>query len=200
MLADVRERTTDLGEVVLAAAVPLRVRPLPPVDAPWRGPLPRPLVRRADDARAESLPTIDRDGEALSIDGLPPGRYVLMAPDSDEIVADPQPFELVPGVPLQLDWPFRVGRRVTLRFARGAAAQAEPADVLHVVVRDSGGNEVLARDVAPGDGGDWTVRHLFAPGRYVIDASSRGGLRFHDARADTAGFENDGTYDVPRAR
>lgn len=47
-------------------------------------------------------------------------------------------------------------------------------------VRDASGREVFARDVAPGDGGDWTVRHVFAPGRYAIDADSKGGLRFHD--------------------
>ncbi|MCB9879408.1 MAG: carboxypeptidase regulatory-like domain-containing protein [Planctomycetes bacterium] len=102
------EPETTLPPIELQRSVPLRVRPVLPATPPWRGPLPRPIVRDADGAIVAPHPQVSVDGDTLQLHGLPAGRFVLHAPERDALTAEPLPIELLPGVPLEIEWPVRV--------------------------------------------------------------------------------------------
>ncbi|MEZ6036673.1 MAG: hypothetical protein R3F29_04280, partial [Planctomycetota bacterium] len=99
------EAETTLPPIELQRSVPLRVRPVLPATPPWRGPLPRPIVRDAEGVPVAPHPQISVDGDTLQLHGLPAGRYVLHSPEHDAITSEPLPIELLPGVPLEVDWP-----------------------------------------------------------------------------------------------
>ncbi|HEX6810623.1 MAG TPA: sigma-70 family RNA polymerase sigma factor [Planctomycetota bacterium] len=192
-------RHYDLGDLVLAPTASLRVHVVRADGSPWRGPMP---YVRLTDAKGSRL---DRTNEPVP-GGLRlqvwPGQFTVHTEGTD-LIAAPQQVELTPGVETEVRVPVAIGRSRQLVWNGDGAHKPQRNEVLHVTVREAGGAVVVQRDVKdllPDLRGFryWYLSHVFAFGRYEVEAHSDSGLRYRgvlDVRDDV---DDPTRVDVPR--
>lgn len=183
----------DLGDETLEPSALLRVRPRLN-NAPWRGPLPRPIVHdAATGERLEPQPTSTVVDGILVLDGLPIGRLELRINSDDDLLGEAVPVRLLPGPAIQVDWPLRIGRELTLRFP--APKKVRTGQWVNVKIRDQNDTIVLERELTVDTSGAGLLEHVFAPGNYIVEAKWRDGPAWRWP-LDTARWRNGITIEI----
>jgi len=170
---------TDLGEIRLERAAPLRVRPCREDGTPWPVAPPWPTLRDSRGARLELYASAHRDGDALIFDTMPPGRYLIVANGEDGMLAAPLAVELRADQETRVDWPTSVGLSVYCTFTPPAGREIAADETLQVAVRHADGRTVALYNEPWLTGDHWTLSQTFALGDYELSAQSSRGERWH---------------------
>ena len=190
----------DFGNIVLAPPAALRVHIVRADGSPWRGPMPH--VRLADENGAR----IDRVNEPVP-SGVRlrvwPGRFTAIVSGTD-LIAAPQQVELTADAETEVRMLVAIGRSRKLVCNGDGKHKPQPGDVLHVTVRDAAGTVLVAQDVRdlyPDLRGFryWYLDHVFAFGRYEVEAHSDSGLRYRASFEVTESLDDATRIEVPLA-
>jgi hypothetical protein len=189
----------DRGDFVLAPPASLRVHVVRADGSPWRGPMPYVRLTDAQGARVDRKNESVPGGVRLQVW---PGQFTVTVVGAD-LIAAPQRAELTAGGEAELRVPVAIGRSRKLVWNSDGAHKPQSDEVLHVTVRSADGVIVVQKDVSDlrndlRTWSYWFLDHVFAFGRYEVDAHTDAGLRYRGTFDVGEDVEAPTRVDVPR--
>jgi hypothetical protein len=198
-LADGEQR--DLGDVVLPPVATLVADLVDGNGRPWT-------------AELVGLELRDAAGKAVDVDhstaggrlrvAAPPGSYRVSI-NATDLIAEPQQVTLTAGQETTVRIALTVARTRMVTFNGDGREKPDDKTALHVTIRRGDSTIELQRDVTnllPNLKGFryWYVNHVFAFGRYDVEAHTDGGWHYRGSLDVTEDLEAPTTVDIPRAQ
>jgi RNA polymerase sigma-70 factor (ECF subfamily) len=189
----------DLGTLVLQPLTALDVEIVHADGSAWRVSMPEVLLEDVHGERVDRGSEPVPGGRRLQV---PAGTYEVHVVGAD-LIAAPQQVVVAAGTAARLRVPVAIGRSRSLVCNGDGAHQPQNGDVLHVTVRSADGAIVVQRDVSDlypdlRGFGYWYLDHVFAFGRYEVDARSDSGLCYRASFDVTESLDDPTRVDVPR--